>query len=126
MNKLLKISELAESLNLVSAKTKKPLNHILRFWEKEFKEIKPIIIQNRRHYSEKQISIIKLIKFLLKDKGLTIKGVKKVLKSKINSLDDYRSISLKADYHKVVIKHKSKKILNKILKLKDYGKKNSH
>ena len=50
-------------------------------------------------YSEKQIDIIKLIKFLLKDKGMTINGVKNVLKSNINSLDDYNSYSLKTDYN---------------------------
>jgi len=90
------------------------------------KNTKPIIIKNRRYYSKKQINIIKLIKFLLKDKGMTINGVKNVLKSNINSLDDYNSNSLKADYHKEVIKDKSKKILEKLKKIKKYGKKNSH
>ena len=41
MNKLIKISELSKMLNLVDPMTKKPLNHILRYWEREFKEIKP-------------------------------------------------------------------------------------
>ena len=54
----------------------------------------------------KQIEIAKLIKFLLKDQGLTISGVKKVLKSKINNLDDYYSISLKTKYQKQNIKIK--------------------
>jgi len=63
---------------------------------------------------------------LLKDKGMTINGVKKVLESKINSLDDYNSNSLKADYYKAKIKLKSNDILNKIKKIKKYGKKNTH
>ena len=92
--------------------------HTLRFWEKEFKQIKPIILNKRRYYSEKQINIIKLIKFLLKDKGMTINGVKNILKSNINSLDDYNSYSLKADYLKENLKVKSKTILEKIKKLK--------
>jgi len=125
MVKLINISQLASLLNLVNSKTKKPSNYILRYWEKEFKQIKPIILKNRRYYSEKQIDIIKLIKFLLKDKGMTIKGVKNILKSNINSLDDYNSYSLKADYLKEDIKVKSKTILEKIKKLKN-GKKNSH
>ena len=63
MTKLINISELANLLNLVNSKTKKPSNYILRYWEKEFKQIRPVILKNRRYYSEKQINIIKLIKF---------------------------------------------------------------
>ena len=126
MDKLINISEVAKLLNIINAKTNKPSNYILRYWEKEFKQIKPIIIKNRRYYSSKQIKIIKLIKFLLKDRGMTISGVKNVLKSNINSLDDYNSYSLKADYHKKVIKDKSKKILEKLKKIKKYGKKNTY
>ena len=126
MDKLINISELAKSLDLIDNKTKKPLNHILRFWEKEFKQIKPVTINKRRYYSKKQVGIIKLIKFLLKDKGITIKGVKKILSSNINNLDDYHLSSLKTDYQKIDIKNKSKKILNKIKEIKKYGKKNSY
>ena len=126
MKKLINISQLSKLLNLVNSKTNKPSNYILRYWEKEFKQIKPMILKNRRYYSEKQISIIKLIKFLLKDRGMTINGVKNVLKSNINSLDDYNSYSLKADYLKENIKIKSKTILEKIKKLKKNGKKISY
>ena len=126
MTKFINISQLANLLNLVNSKTKKPSNYILRYREKEFKQIKPVILKNRRYYSEKQINIIKLIKFLLKDKGMTVNGVKNVLKSNINSLDDYNSYSLKADYLKENIKIKSKTILEKINKLKKNGKKISH
>ena len=126
MDKLLTISQVSNLLKIVSDKTKKPSNHVLRYWEKEFKQIKPTLIRNRRYYSEKQINIIKLIRFLLKDKGMTINGVKNVLKSKINTLDDYNSFSLKADYHRKIIKNKSKKILEKLKQIKKYGKKNSY
>jgi len=125
MDKLLTISQVSNLLKIVSDKTKKPSNHVLRYWEKEFKQIKPTLIRNRRYYSEKQINIIKLIRFLLKDKGMTINGVKNVLKSKINTLDDYNSFSLKADYQKKVIREKSKIILEKIKKIK-HGKKNTY
>ena len=118
MVKLINITELANELDLKSSKTNKPSNYTLRYWEKEFKQIKPIFLKKRRYYSEKQINIIKLIKFLLKDKGMTIKGVKNILKSDINTLDDYNSYSLKADYLKVNLKNKSKKILERIKKLK--------
>ncbi len=126
MEKLINISELSKLLNLINPKNKKPSNYILRYWEKEFRQIKPIILKNRRYYSEKQIEIIKLIKFLLKDRGMTINGVKSILKSNINNLDDYDLYSLKADYHKKNIKVKSKAILDKIKKIKKYGKKISH
>ena len=125
MNKLLNISELSKILNFVDPKTKKPLNHILRYWEKEFKQIKPKKINNRRYYSPKQVNIIKMIKFLIKNKGITISGVKSIINLNTNKLDDYNSHSLKADYYKNTLKTKSKKLLEKINKLKNYGKKNS-
>ena len=123
---MINISELSKLLKIVNIKTKRPSNYVLRYWEKEFKQIKPTIINNRRYYSKKQINIIRLIKFLLKEKGMTINGVKNVLKSNINSLDDYNSFSLKADYHRKIIKNKSKKILEKLKQIKKYGKKNSY
>ena len=125
MSKLLNISEVSKAINLVDASNNKPLNYILRYWEKEFKQIKPKKINNRRYYTEEQFEIIKLIKFLLKNKGMTVSGVKNILKLNINKLDDYNSDSLKADYYKNIFKNKSKNILEKIKRLKNYGKKNS-
>ena len=126
MVKLITISELARSLNLINSKNQKPKNYILRYWEKVFKEIKPVILRNRRYYSKKQVEKIELINFLLKDRGLTINGVKKVLKKNVKSLDDYNSDSLKASYQKDYLKEKSRKILEKIKKLKKNGKKISY
>ena len=57
---------------------------------------------------------------------MTISGVKKVLKSKINELDDYNSYSLKADYYKRKIKEKTKNIQIRVTNLKKYGKKITH
>ena len=125
MNKLIKISELSKMLNLVDPMTKKPLNHILRYWEREFKEIKPKKINYIRYYSSKQIEIIKMIKFLLKSKGMTILGVKNLLNTNINKLDDHKGHSLKADYYRNILKLKSKTLVEKINKIKNYGKKNT-
>ena len=125
MNKLIKISELSKMLNLVDPMTKKPLNHILRYWEREFKEIKPKKINNIRYYSSKQVEIIKMIKFLLKSKGMTILGVRNLLNSNINKLDDHKGHSLKADYYRNILKLKSKTLVEKINKIKSYGKKNT-
>ena len=125
MNKYFTISEVSKIINLINPKTKKPLNHILRYWENEFKEIKPKKINSRRYYSQDQVEIIKMIKFLLKNKGMTVLGVKKLLNFKANKLDVNNTHSLKADYYKNLLKGKSKVLLQKINKLKNYGKKNS-
>ena len=125
MKKLINISQLAIALKLVDPKSNKPLNYILRYWEKEFKQIRPKIINKRRYYSEDQVEIFKKINFLLKNQGLTISGVKNILNSNINKLDDYNSNSLKASYLKLNLRSKSKKILDKLNKIKKYGKKNS-
>ena len=123
MSKLINISEASKQLNLIDKISQKPLNHILRYWEKEFKEIKPKKINNRRYYTSQQFEILKMIKFLLKNKGMTITGVKTLLKSKINKLDDTNNLSLKAEYYRANIKAKSKLLLNKIKKINSYGKK---
>ena len=125
MSKLINISELSKLLNLLNSKDNKPSNHILRYWEKEFKQIKPKIINKRRYYTVKQVELIKMIKFLLKSKGMTISGVKSVLNLNINKLDDYNSHSLKAEYYLNNFKKKSKRLLDKVKKIRNYGKKNS-
>ena len=123
MNKLKKISELSKSLGLINKKNDKPLNYIIRYWEKEFKQLRPKIINKRRYYSNNQVEICKLIKFLLKDKKMTIKGAKNLLNYNTNKLDDYKLDSLKADYYKLILKEKSNNLLIKMKKLKNYGKK---
>ena len=115
--KFLSISELSKKLDLINKKTGKPANYILRFWEKEFKSIKPTILNgNRRYYDQKQVDKVKYIKFLLKDKGLTIEGAKKILKIKKN-IDGYDQNNIRNDY----LTNRSKSILDKIKKLKKYG-----
>ena len=123
--KYLKISEVAKKLGLVNSK-KKEMTHILRFWEKNFKEINPLKLDgNTRYYNSELLEKLKLIKHLLKDKGMTIKGVKLVLKKGIYSLDDYHSFNVKDEYFKKKLIEKTKKILNRIKKIK-HGKKNAH
>lgn len=122
--RLINISDLAKRIGLINKKNGKPLTHTLRFWEKNFRQIKPIILPgNRRYYSKKNIDIINLIKFLLKDKGLTIKGAKKILNNNVNTLDDFEGSSIKAEYYKKKIKLKSNQILQRLKKLN--GKKNA-
>ena len=57
--------------------------HVLRYWEQEFKELKPIKQRgNRRGYRAEDIIIARKIKNLLYDQGFTIKGAKQKLKTK--------------------------------------------
>ena len=123
--KLLSISKTAEILSLKNPKNNKPSTHTLRFWETKFKQLKPTILSgNRRYYSDKNIEIIRMIIFLLKDQGLTINGAVNVMKEKRKELDDTKPSSIKDKYYKKNIKTKSKKILEKIKNL--HGKKNTY
>ena len=102
------IGEVAKILDLFDRKTGKPATYTIRFWEKEFKQIKPKILNgNRRYFDAKTIDLLKKIKFLLKDQGMTINGVKKILNfNKPLKLDEFSNDSIKAF-----------KIKNKVLKL---------
>ena len=111
------ISEVAELLNLISSKTGKVSTHTLRFWEKEFKQIKPKIFSgNRRYYDENSINILKKIKYLLKDKGMTLNGVKKVLNSENSDIDELYNTSIN---QKNIIKSKIIKIKKLIKNFKN-------
>ena len=82
------IGEVAEILNLKNTNNGKLNTYILRFWEKEFKQIKPLVLNNRRRYYDiKTVNLLKKIKYLLKDEGMTIKGVKNLLDKKRFNLD---------------------------------------
>jgi len=122
MKKLSTISEVCEILGLIEPKTKKPLNHVIRYWEKEFKQIKPTIINKRRYYSFKDIKIIQNIKFYLKDQKMTIAGVKLILNTNRKKLDDLNRVVYTESY-KFLLEKKTKKLLSKIKNLKKYGKK---
>ena len=93
---------IGEVVKLLGLKTKKGQSlptHTIRYWEKEFKQIKPKILNgNRRYYDKSNIDLLKKIKFLLKDQGLTINGVKKVLNSSnSNELDEISNKSIRTD-----------------------------
>ena len=116
--KLLSISELASKIGLINPRNKKPLTHTLRFWETKFKQLKPTILAGgRRYYTSKDIKVVRMIYFLLKEQGMTINGAKKAMNENLKDLDDAKTSSIKANYYKVIIKKKSKDILNRIKKL---------
>ena len=93
------IGEVAKLLNLKSNKKGVLPTHTIRFWESQFKQIKPKILNaNRRYYNEASINLLKKVKFLLKDRGMTINGVKKILNSHDSlELDEMANNSIKAD-----------------------------
>ena len=93
----------------------KPNTHTLRFWEKQFKIVKPKIFNSRRYYNIETIKILKKIKFLLKEKGMTIEGAKNQINSE-KTLVDENNISNINNFEK--IKFKLKKISKLIKELK--------
>ena len=56
---------------------------------------------------------------MLKEQGLTIAGVKKIISKNVNSLDDYKTSSIKAEYFRNNVKIKTKNILDRIKKIKN-------
>ena len=111
------IGEVAKILDLVNAKKGTLNTHTIRFWEKEFKQIKPKILNgNRRYYNNQTIEVLKKVKFLLKEQGMTINGVKKVLNSdKSLNLDDLSNNSISASYS---LRNKLKNISNLVKQIK--------
>ena len=93
------IGEVAKILNLKSNKKEEVPTHIIRCWETQSKQIKPKILNsNRRYYDENCINLLKKVKFLLKDQGMTINGVKKILNGEQSlKLDEMANNSIKAD-----------------------------
>ena len=119
MNKTYKsIGEVALLLNLVNKKNGNLNTHTLRYWEKEFKQVKPkILTGNRRYYDQKSIDILKKVQYLLKEQGMTINGVKKLLNDNSSlKLDELSNNSINVDNSN--IKNKLKKISNIIKSLK--------
>ena len=118
------IGEVAKILNLIDKKKGSLSTHTIRFWEKQFKQIKPkIFAGNRRYYDENSINVLKKIKYLLKEKGMTLIGVKKVLNSENSDIDEMFNTTISRDN---IIRSKINKIKNIINELKDQdGKKNS-
>ena len=113
------IGEVAKILDLVNKKKRTLNTHTIRFWEKEFKQIKPKILNgNRRYYSVDDIEVLKKVQYLLKHQGMTIKGAKKILDSdKSLKLDDLPNNSINAEYN---FKNKLIKISNLIKQIKKF------
>ena len=117
------IGEVTKELGLVDKKSGRLQTHTIRYWETQFKQIKPTIMAGRRrYYSDKNIKILIFIKNLLKEKGLTINGVKKLLEAKnLESIDDSLNFGVYKPTNKStkIIKDKLKNISKIIKELKE-------
>ena len=111
------IGEVVKILKLKTKKGQSVPTHTIRYWEKQFKQIKPKIFSgNRRYYDNHNIELLKKVQFLLKDQGMTINGVKKILDNKESlKLDEISNRSIT----KPEFKNKLIKISNLIKSLKD-------
>ena len=118
------IGKVTKELGLINLKTGRLQTHTIRYWETQFKQIKPVIrAGRRRYYSTKVFKIIKYVKFLLKEKGLTINGAKKILNTiETDYLDDDMDIGInRPDLNRTkVIKSKVKNISKIIKELKKF------
>ena len=108
------IGEIVKILDLKSRSGQQSPTHTIRFWEKQFKQIKPkVLAGNRRYYDKNNVDLLKKIKFLLKDQGMTINGVKKLLNSRhSNELDEISNKSISSDNIRNKISNISKIIKN--------------
>ena len=93
------IGEVVKILNLKVKSNNKIATHTIRFWETQFKQIKPKILSgNRRYYDKKNIDLLKKIKFLLKDQGMTINGARKFMdKKEPNNVDEFLNKTIRTD-----------------------------
>ncbi len=116
------IGEVAKILNLKPNKKGILPTHIIRFWEVQFKQIKPKIFNsNRRYYDENAINLLKKVKYLLKEQGMTINGVKKILNNEDSlKVDEIADKSIRTEN----LRNKLLRISNKLKELKN-GKKNT-
>ena len=118
------IGEITKELGLIDKKTGRLQTHTIRYWETQFRQIRPTVkAGGRRYYSVKIFKIIKYIKFLLKERGLTINGAKKILNSSdTHSIDDNINIGInKPDLNKTkIIKNKIENISKIIKELKKF------
>ena len=113
------IGEVVKILDLKTRSGNKTSTHTIRYWEKEFKQIKPKILSgNRRYYNKSNVDLLKKIKFLLKEQGMTINGVKKILdKGHSNHLDEISNESIRTDNLRNKISNISK-IIKDLKKIK--------
>ncbi len=97
------ISDVAASLNIPT--------HVLRFWETQFVQLKPMKrVGGRRYYRAEDVTLVQEIYDLLYKQGFTIKGAQKYLKA------------LKKGEAQPIIQNKEEVFLNEMKSVRDYLK----
>lgn len=83
--KYYRIGDVAELLNLPQS--------TLRFWETQFHELRPgRNKKGTRRYTPNDIDVLRVIKFLVKDKGLTIEGAREHMRKNRHAVDKRHEI----------------------------------
>ncbi|WP_109995442.1 MerR family transcriptional regulator [Salinisphaera sp. LB1] len=73
-------------------------SHVLRYWEQEFSQLKPVKRRgNRRYYQQRDIQIARDIRHLLYDQGFTIQGARHQLAGKGRALASLNDSAVAAD-----------------------------
>jgi DNA-binding transcriptional MerR regulator len=90
--------------------------HVLRYWEQEFTQLKPVKRRgNRRYYQHHEVLLIRRIRELLYEQGFTISGARNKLDSRIANGEDIAATIPSLDVDTVAIRHELSEIL-KLLK----------
>jgi DNA-binding transcriptional MerR regulator len=92
--------------------------HVLRYWEQEFTQLKPVKRRgNRRYYQHHEVLLIRRIRELLYEHGFTISGARNKLDTRIanshaNGADDPAAGLLPLEANTVTIRNELSEILN--------------
>jgi DNA-binding transcriptional MerR regulator len=71
--------------------------HVLRYWEQEFTQLKPVKRRgNRRYYQHHEVLLIRRIRELLYEQGFTISGARNRLDESVNNAHGARAVSAAA------------------------------
>jgi DNA-binding transcriptional MerR regulator len=90
--------------------------HVLRYWEQEFTQLKPVKRRgNRRYYQHHEVLLIRRIRELLYEQGFTISGARNKLDSRIANSEDIAAGLPSLEVDTVAIRHELSEIL-KLLK----------
>jgi DNA-binding transcriptional MerR regulator len=86
--------------------------HVLRYWEQEFTQLKPVKRRgNRRYYQHHEVLLIRRIRELLYEQGFTISGARNKLDSRIGGEEDLAAGLPSLEFDTVAIRHELNEIL---------------
>jgi DNA-binding transcriptional MerR regulator len=87
--------------------------HVLRYWEQEFTQLKPVKRRgNRRYYQHHEVLLIRRIRELLYEQGFTISGARNKLDSRITIGEDLTAGLPPLEVDTVTIRQELTEILN--------------